>query len=107
MRNIWEDIFIDSLFSDIEFYISADNIKIFIIDDLRFRNEFDAVKSVGGKVILLKRPGHQHLTNSQMNHVSETELLTIPEYEFDYVISATNLPKLYAEIDNKLILDIE
>lgn len=52
-----------------------------VIPDCRFRNEFDAIRAVGGKMIRIMRPG---LLES--GHVSETEQETISGGEFDHVI---------------------
>jgi len=64
------------------------------ISDLRFVNEFDAVKDAGGIVVRLMRGSVQH------THPSETELLTIPEEKFDWVVYNTGeLADLYRVLD--------
>ena len=51
-----------------------------VIPDCRFRNEFDAVHAVGGKMIRLRRPG---LASDP--HPSEVEQESIADHEFDHV----------------------
>lgn len=52
-----------------------------VYSDVRFTNEFDAIKNLGGKVIRINRPGRM-----AQGHVSETELLSIPDEDWDAVI---------------------
>lgn len=64
------------------------------ISDLRFKNEFDAVKAAGGFIVRLMRGHIQH------NHQSETELLSIPLSDFDMVIhNHGELRKLHIGLD--------
>lgn len=53
-----------------------------VIPDCRFRNEFDAVKRIGGKMVRVVRPG----TNAG-THASETEQDTIADHEFDHIVT--------------------
>lgn len=53
-------------------------VPAFAITDVRFRNEADAVKSWGGYLVEIRRPGY-----NGDNHASETEL---DGYEFDFTI---------------------
>jgi hypothetical protein len=55
------------------------------IPDVRFRNEIEAVKGAGGRVIRVTRPG-AGLQGSAGSHASETEQASIPNSEFDDVI---------------------
>ena len=55
---------------------------IAIITDARFKNEFDAIKSAGGKMIRLFR----HTDDVKDQHASEKEMDTIPKLSFDYLI---------------------
>lgn len=52
-----------------------------VVPDLRYRNEFDAVKAKGGKCIRIDRPGF-----SGSGHVSETELADVPDDEWDGIV---------------------
>ena len=54
-----------------------------VISDCRFKNEILAIQKNGGKVIRIKRPGYE---KPRWNHRSETEQMTIPDNQFDYVL---------------------
>jgi hypothetical protein len=54
-----------------------------VISDVRYRNEFDAVKNAGGKVIWLRREG---VSTPKWDHTSETEMMDIPDNAFDYYL---------------------
>lgn len=54
-----------------------------VIPDVRFINEWTAIKAAGGKVVRIKRPGYE---NPQWNHPSETEQLLLEDDQFDYIL---------------------
>jgi hypothetical protein len=54
-----------------------------VITDVRFKNEITGVHDRGGKLIRVKRPG---VDKAEWDHPSETEQLTIPDKDFDYVL---------------------
>jgi hypothetical protein len=56
-----------------------------VIPDVRFRNEFDAIKAIGGRVWLVDRPG-VGLTGEEALHASEAGLGDAP---FDAIIRNT------------------
>ena len=55
-----------------------------VIPDVRFKNEIDAIRNWGGKLVRVKRK--QTLTGSDAGHASEVEQDSIPDSEFDHVI---------------------
>lgn len=55
------------------------------VSDVRFRNEIDGIRKVGGKLVRVKRPG-QPLDGAAALHRSETESLEISDDDFDYVL---------------------
>ncbi len=58
-----------------------------VIPDVRFKNEIDAIKAAGGKVIRLKRKTEADaLTVGVKNHASAAEQQGISDEEFDYVL---------------------
>lgn len=60
-----------------------------IVSSCRFRNEIEAVKTMGGTTVRLKRPAlpvENFLTTGLKNHVTETEQLALPDGFFDAVI---------------------
>lgn len=69
--NLHEDAWVNALFVD---YHQTDK---WIITDMRFPNEFEAVKQFGGITIRLNRPGVAPVNN----HPSETGL---DAFKFDY-----------------------
>jgi hypothetical protein len=93
-NNLHDDTWINALFVN---YHAGSN---WIITDLRFPNEADAIKSLGGIIIRVDRPledRYPELTKSildNFNHESETAL---DNYEFDAVID-NNGPTGHLEI---------
>lgn len=63
--------------------------KLVTISDVRFQNEMRVIRQAGGKIIRVRRPG-SGLTGSAGLHPSETEQLSIPDDDFDFVISNEN-----------------
>lgn len=57
-----------------------------VISDVRFRNEVDAVKKVGGRVWLITRQG-AGLTGKAAQHRSEQEMNEISRESFEYTIA--------------------
>lgn len=57
--------------------------------DMRFRNEMETIKAMGGKVIRVVRNTEKLFIDNA--HVSENDLNEVPDSEFDYVIHG--LPK--------------
>ena len=55
-----------------------------VIPDVRFQNEFDAIRAVGGVMLRITRPGA-----GAMTHISETEQDSIPDHAFDHVYANT------------------
>jgi len=70
---------------------------VYVIPDVRFKNEADAIRARGGVVWRVTRSEPDgssfvnHLGSDQKNHVSETEL---DEYRFDFFVSNTTLNDL-------------
>ncbi len=55
-----------------------------VISDVRFKNEVRAINAAGGEVIRLKRP--TTLEGAASKHLSETEVLEIPENYFGFTL---------------------
>lgn len=62
-----------------------EKVKAVVIADIRFMNELKAIKKANGKVIRVIRPG-SGLSGSFGSHQSESEMQSIPDSEFDYII---------------------
>jgi len=70
---------------------SPTNTRGFVIPDIRYLNELDAVKRMidahgSGFVIRVKKENYNLENTKASKHESETEQLTIPDSEFDHVI---------------------
>jgi hypothetical protein len=97
MRNgLHKDVWVNSLFADYKaaWYptnenTEADEVSLekrypsWVITDMRFPNEFDAVKKRGGITIYVHRPDTHSLQSMIEVHESETAL---DNHEFDYAI---------------------
>jgi hypothetical protein len=79
-RGFREDVWIDALNYKME---KAENrgYLLFIVTDVRFRNEFDSIKKSGYTMIRVKRD-----EQLQMNHSSEVEQESILDNEFDFIL---------------------
>jgi hypothetical protein len=62
----------------------AQSYKGAVISDVRYKNELNHIRGVGGKVIRVKRPVDKV---PYVNHASETELSDTQDGEFDYIIN--------------------
>lgn len=103
MRNgLHTNVWVNALFSD----YSPTNGTSWCITDMRFPNEFDAVKKRGGITIYVHRPDTHSLQSMIEVHESETAL---DNHEFDYAIinhgSIEDLVKVVREIliDERII----
>lgn len=52
---------------------------LIVADDVRFPNEVEAIRSLGGMIIRVERPVRGHLDGSAADHVSETQDLGEPD----------------------------
>lgn len=99
MRNgLHENVWVNALFAD----YTED--KQWVITDVRFPNEFKAIKEKGGIVIRVNRPGHGNSMKELAEaHPSETAL---DGHEFDYVIENDgNLEKLIGKVKEILLTE--
>lgn len=69
----------DSVWIDAALHGLPDSTKNVVVTDLRFRNEADAIRGIGGKVFRVERAG----VGPVNGHVTETAL---DDYDFDAVI---------------------
>lgn len=67
-------------------YESSSYVPYVVVPDVRFKNEMDAIKSAGGLLMRVVRPG-VFLTGDAANHPSETEQASIPDDYFHIVLS--------------------
>ncbi len=77
-KGLYEDIWVDQWKMSLE--NRYDDPDGFITDDVRFPNEYDAIKSLGGQMWKIERPSHTAETH---NHSSEGNL---DDHQFDRII---------------------
>lgn len=75
-----------------------------VFSDVRFHNEFAAIKEAGGKLVRVRRFSWKPFENTFNNtHQSETELLGYTDDQFDYILdNGGDLPHLYNLVDRML-----
>ncbi len=61
--------------------------KFIAITDCRFKSEMKAIKEAGGEIWRIRRPETDRNAAGLAGHQSETEMDTIPDSEFHYVIN--------------------
>lgn len=95
-KNLWINLLLKEIKS------TRKNTNIYI-SDTRFINEFRALKEVGFITIKITRNSASNdnsFGNGSRSHLSETELLSIPNEEWDYMISNdSTLENLYSELE--------
>jgi len=94
-----QDIWINTLDTWMQIY-NERGIERFIITDLRFKNEYEYLKSKNAKIIKIEAPNRQknNLKNQNvdiLNHRSETELNDI---YFEYIINNDYNDKIIEDI---------
>lgn len=99
-----EDVWLDVVAYKAE-QAKLNNMDLFIITDVRFRNEFDFLKKSGFFMVRIKRDSVSN--NSNMTHSSETEQELISDNEFDIIINNNegldNLKQKALKIINDLV----
>lgn len=99
-RSYKDTIWLDVMDHKIEL-AEQNNVELFIINDVRFKNEFLHLKNSGFKMIRIKRR-----KSSNMKHSSETEQNDILDNEFDFVINNNGtIENLYKKI-SKILSDV-
>lgn len=76
-NDFWINLFLNKTIEHLK-----NNSDIVIVTDVRHRNEVLAVKQLGGINVKIKKTNQVN----KSNHISETELDTIPDYWFDYML---------------------
>ena len=109
---VHEDIWIDALFGRDNEKILFDwacSYKWWIIDDLRFLNEYHRIIKIGGKIIKINRDipdMHQELLKSVRNNPSELDLDHLPDDSWDLIINNNNSLKKSTEILKNYIMTL-
>ncbi len=89
-RDVWgEDIWNNILFEWLTLIHETSDIDKFVIPDVRFPNEFHAIRNIGGKIIRINAPQRvmeYGMTEEARQHSSETSLTTLKSTDFDGTI---------------------
>lgn len=94
LRNyVREDIWIVLLFEKIK--DSSCNI---VVSDLRLKNEREALKKAGAKLLLVKRPAMSYSSEPEDNHISENDFGKDSEYDVQILNDKIGLTQLRAEV---------
>jgi len=93
MREVHPDIWVKHVINHVDAISDAD----FVISDVRYRSEFDAIKALGGEVWSVRRPDGPKIKTK--DHISETELQTIPDDFFDNIIVNKTISEALKEVD--------
>ena len=98
-QNVCEDYWIKNLYLHMLLH-SFRGISLFIITDVRFENEYNFIKEIGGKIIKVVAPKRckeftANLPDSQINHESESFIETM---KYDIIIDNDDNPNLLEDI---------
>jgi len=98
LRNVWQDVWIQSLKKRLDI-LSEEGYTNFVVPDVRFKNEFNAIKEWGGEIWRLYRVDGPGAQGGVSNHPSEVEMKSIPDSEFNAVITAQSgdMQSLYSQ----------
>ena len=78
----------------------TDTTQSFVFDDVRYKNEAEAVKAAGGVLLRIERYEKKNPYGKNLDTPSETDL---DNYTFDYTIPAvrnTTLTELYNQVES-------
>jgi len=106
---VHEDIWIDAMFGKENSKILEEwtgGIRWWIIDDLRFINEFDKVVSCGGKLIKVERDIEKNIHPDILNNRSETDLDKFDNDVWDLIIDNNHSVDITKNTLEKYILTI-
>lgn len=104
-RNYKETIWLENFDNSFKKAV-AKNKNMIIVTDVRFRNEFDHMKSQGFFQIRLLRDANIQ-ASAQSNHVSETNQNTIADSEFDYVLDNNGTLKDLKNEVSKIVAQLQ
>ena len=98
-RSYNENIWIENLILKVNKLNKVQSNKMIVVTDVRFRNEFDALKNNNFFMIKLNRDDH-----TLINDISETQQDEIKDYEFNFILNNNGtLKELDKEIVDNLI----
>lgn len=96
-RKLHENIWVNAGIRQCEKTLANQNVAGIVISDVRFQNEFSAIKEAGGQLWKVLRIDHEWVSGGIENHVSEIALDNLPDNAFSSILSACSgeLDKLY------------
>lgn len=90
-RDMWgEDIWVDAVFAWIRLFHEHWGEDKFVIADVRFENEMEAIQRVGGKVYRIVSDRARELTKASSEHPSETSLPDTHKAYNGYIHNGSN-----------------
>ena len=108
---VHEDIWIDALFGKNNCKVLEDwtgGLKWWIIDDLRFSNEFIKIRNCGGKLIKIQRETNikKNVHPDILTYKSEVDLDNIDDDSWDYIVDNNHSVDITKKLLEKYILTI-
>ena len=108
---VHEDIWIDALFGKNNCKVLEDwtgGLKWWIIDDLRFSNEFIKIRNCGGKLIKIQRETNikKNVHPDILTNKSEVDLDNIDDDSWDYIVDNNHSVDITKKLLEKYILTI-
>lgn len=101
------DIWVEYLIRTVEKY--KDFYEVIICDDLRYQNEFSALKNKGFIFVKISRPVKDrliYLEGGNENHSSENDLLNITDDNYDYFIENNSSYDDFVYVISEMFMDI-
>ena len=96
MREIYPTIWVDTLFNTTIPELQKDGYDFFVISDVRYPNEADAIHKQGGAVVKVERDGSGVSVGA--SHSSETSMRNYREFDF-VVKNNSTLEEYFSKID--------
>jgi len=87
-NHIGDDVWIKSFFRHLDITTIDPDTAKYVVSDVRFLNEAEAIREKGGKLWKIVRTDHEGLSGETGTHASETELVNLPDSFWDGVIKA-------------------
>lgn len=110
-RKVWDDVWINYTKKRIETILTKGYCplykeelwgknKVVVVSDIRFINEAQAIKDLGGEVWKIVRPGQDGKNLGYKEHASEKEQDLIPEEMLEVVVNNdSSLDELYKKLE--------
>jgi len=87
-NHIGNDVWIKALFKKINLIFARSPESKFVVSDVRFKNEAEAIREAGGVLWKVVRSDHDGLIGVSGSHASEVDLANLSDDYWDGIISA-------------------